>query len=87
MPVVRESMSVLQFCDLLGIEPSRYIAVETDLRSTTVTLVLQPPDADPRDRHSPRWVKQGHTWVREVEDVMCAEHAKPLRECGPLFHG
>ena len=59
-------MSVSQLSELLGIEPWRFIGIETDLRSTTVTLVLEPLERAPEDLHKPRWVKQGHTWVREV---------------------
>lgn len=53
-PVVRESLSVSQLAELLGIEPWRFIAIETDLRSSTVQIVLQPPDRRPEDAH-PMW--------------------------------
>ena len=66
MPLVREPMSVSQFCDLLGVEPWRYVRIETDLRSTSVLVVLRPETDNPLELHKPRWVKQGDTWVRET---------------------
>ena len=56
-PIVREPMSVSQLSELLGIEPWRFIAIETDLRSSTVQIVLQPPDRKPEDAH-PMWKVQ-----------------------------
>lgn len=44
MPVVRESISISVFCDEMGIDPKRFVGVEVDRRSSTVTLVLEPDD-------------------------------------------
>lgn len=53
MPVVRQSLSIGQFADLLGIEPSRLNGVEVDLRKSAVVLVLEPEDRKPEDAHKP----------------------------------
>lgn len=51
MPVVREHLSVSQFCELLAIPVDRFNGVEVDKRVDRVTLVLEPDeDADER-RH------------------------------------
>ena len=43
MPVERREVSISQFCELLGIEPKRLIAVER--KSSTMVLILEPDDA------------------------------------------
>jgi hypothetical protein len=43
MPVERISVSISQFCELVGIDPQRFVAIERASRtSTTVTIVLEP---------------------------------------------
>lgn len=44
MPVVREPLSISQFCELVGIEPARFVDVEVNRRASTVTLVLEPEE-------------------------------------------
>jgi hypothetical protein len=51
MPLVREVMSVSQLCELLAIEPHRFIGVETDLRYGTVKIVMHGPERTPEDAH------------------------------------
>jgi hypothetical protein len=43
MPVDRSTrLSVSQFSELLGIEPERFIGVDVDRLSSTITIVLEP---------------------------------------------
>lgn len=44
MPVVREHLSISQFCELLAIPPERFNGVEVDKRIHQVTLVLEPEE-------------------------------------------
>lgn len=76
MPVVREPLSVSDLAARLGVEAWRLIDVEVNLLRGTANLVLQPPDRDPATLHPP-----------VAQDVLCAAHARPLRECRALFHG
>lgn len=51
MPVIRQSISVSQLAELLGVEPWRLLAVEIDLRTKTAHIVLQPEDRRPDEGH------------------------------------
>ena len=43
MPVERQAISVNQFCELLALDPQRFIAVERNRRdSTGLYLVMEP---------------------------------------------
>ena len=56
MPVDRSTkLSVSQFSELLGIEPKRFIDVEVNRQTSTVTVVLEPEEtADgPNERRDP----------------------------------
>jgi hypothetical protein len=44
MPVIREPLSISQFAELVGVEPSRLVGVEFSRRNSSVTLVLEPLD-------------------------------------------
>lgn len=46
MPVERTPISISQFCELLAIEPARFVGVEVNRRASTVTLVLEPCEDD-----------------------------------------
>ena len=43
--VERQSLSVSQLAELLGFEPERFIGVQVNRQSKTVTLFLEPVDA------------------------------------------
>lgn len=46
MPVERHDISVSQFCELLALDPARFIAVERRRRdSSTLTIVCEPEEA------------------------------------------
>lgn len=52
MPPDRNTrLSISQFSELLGIEPERLLDVEVSRQSSTITLVLQPKEAD--ETHGP----------------------------------
>jgi hypothetical protein len=44
MPVIREPLSISQFAELVGVEPSRLVGVEFSRRHSSVTLCLEPID-------------------------------------------
>jgi hypothetical protein len=39
-------MSISVFCDEMGIDPKRFVGVEVNRVTSTVTLVLEPMDED-----------------------------------------
>jgi len=45
MPVIRQPLSVNQCCELLGIDPQRFICIEK-VSSSLLTIVLEPEDSD-----------------------------------------
>jgi hypothetical protein len=45
MPVDRSvKLSISQFCELLGLEPARFIGVDVNRQSSVVTVVLEPKE-------------------------------------------
>lgn len=44
MPVERQPISVSQFCNLLEIEPSRFIGVEYHRQRSSLAILLEPED-------------------------------------------
>lgn len=53
MPVERRPISVSQFCELLGVEPHRLIAVtrEGGSKGSTMVLILEPEETNANDRN------------------------------------
>jgi hypothetical protein len=52
MPVVRESISVSQLAELLGVEPWRLIDIEVHLPSSSARIVLEPEDRKKEEAHA-----------------------------------
>ena len=47
MPVDRSvRLSVSQFSELIGIEPTRFVGVEVDKQTSTIVVVLEPIERD-----------------------------------------
>lgn len=47
-------MSISQLCELLAIEPDRFLGIETNRHTKTVQIVLEPEEInEPNERHHP----------------------------------
>lgn len=59
MPIDVRDVSISQFCELLGLEPERFIGVQVDRRAQRIGILLEPEDTMAQTRGSIQPVYQG----------------------------